>query len=71
MPTLMWLSSLVVLHQVQAGVGEVVDVEELARRRPVPQISTSAVPSAFASWNLRISAGRTWLLVRSKLSFGP
>ncbi len=38
---------------------------------PVPQISTSGAALTFASWNLRISAGRTWLLLRSKLSFGP
>ena len=39
---------------------------------PEPQISTSAQPrQRGASWNLRISAGNTWLDSRSKLSLGP
>ena len=38
---------------------------------PVPQISTASPPDCLASWNLRMSAGNTWLEARSKLSFGP
>ena len=51
---------------------EIVDIEELAQRRdPVPQTIASPRPSILASWNLRISAGSTWLDIRSKLSCGP
>ena len=32
---------------------------------------TSGDPASLASWNLRISAGSTCELVRSKLSCGP
>ena len=72
MPTLMWPSSVVVVHQEQAGVGEVVDVEELALGRAgAPDLDLGARRRRLASWNLRISAGSTWLEVRSKLSFGP
>jgi len=38
---------------------------------PVPHTSTSGLSMVRASWNLRISAGRTWLELRSKLSPGP
>ena len=44
---LLW--PVVVLHQVQAGVGHVVDVEELAARLPVPQLVTWSRPSRRAS----------------------
>ena len=61
----------VMLHEEETGIGEVVDVEELASGSPEPQISTCSSPLSFASWNFRMRAGRTWLLDRSKLSFGP
>ena len=61
----------VVLHEEQARIGEVVHVQELARGAAGPPDLDLAPRSTFASWNLRISAGRTWLLLRSKLSFGP
>ena len=54
------------LHQEHAGIGEVVDVEELAPRRaaaPDDQLVVAAL--AFASCALRISAGSTWLVARS------
>ncbi len=48
------------------------------RGLPVPHrasaVSGPAAPASmatFASWNLRIIAGRTWLELRSKLSPGP
>ena len=63
-PTLMCSGFVVVLHQEQAGVGEIVDVEELAPRRAgPPDHDLGAARSAFASWNLRISAGSTCELV--------
>jgi len=37
----------------------------------VPQTSTDALPVRLAVTNLRISAGITWLVCRSKLSPGP
>ena len=38
---------------------------------PVPQITTSGAPDSLASWNMRMRAGRTCELCKSKLSFGP
>ena len=48
----------VVLHQMDAGVGEVVDVEEFAARRAgAPDHDVADGRKCLASWNLRISAG--------------
>ena len=44
----------------------------LSRRGvPDPHTGTDAAPVSLASWNLRIRAGNTWELARSKLSPGP
>ena len=62
MPTLMCGLAVVVLHQEQARVGEVVDVQELALRGAgAPDLDLGVGRSILASWNLRISAGSTWL----------
>ena len=65
------LVAVVVLHQEQAGVGEIVDVEELAPRCAAAPDDGACAPDILASWNLRINAGTTCELVRSKLSPGP
>ena len=51
--------------------GAVLDVQELARRVPVPQQTTSLAPVSIASTNFRISAGMTCDDAGSKLSCGP
>ena len=70
MPTLMCSALVVALQEEQSRGGEVVHVQELPPRRArSPQRDRPA--RAFASWNLRIIAGSTWRLLRSKLSPGP
>ena len=71
-PTLMCCGSLVVLHQEHARVGEIVDVQELAPRRAAcPRPRPRRARSTFASWNLRISAGRTCELVEIEVVVRP
>ena len=63
--------AVVVLHQEHARRARSSTWRNSRRGRPLPQTDTSAAPDSFASWNLRISAGSTCELFRSKLSFGP
>jgi len=60
----------VLLEQEAAGAGEIVYVEEFAAGLAVPQTATSGAPLSLASWTLRMSAGMTWEVSRSKLSPG-
>ena len=70
-PTLMCSSSRVVLHQEQARVARSSTWRNSRIGDPVPHTSTSRIGWPIESWNLRISAGSTWLDSRSKLSPGP
>ena len=63
--------AVVVFHQEQARVGEIVDVQELAPRRAGAPDGGARSALHSASWNFRMSAGTTCELVRSKLSPGP
>ena len=65
------LGAVVIVEQKHRAVGEIVDVQEFAQRRACAPDHDLVAPETFASWNLRISAGSTWLVARSKLSFGP
>ena len=71
-PTLIGGVAGVVAQQEDAGVGQVVDVQELAARRAgAPDRRRWRRRPVFASCSLRIRAGTTWLASRSKLSPGP
>ena len=65
------LRLVVVLQQVQASAREIVDMEELSSRAPVPHKVTAGSWPTLASWKRRIMAGRTCEVSRSKLSPGP
>ena len=66
-----WVAPVVPVHQKHDGIGQIVDIKKFPQGVPVPQTVTSVSPLAFAAWNFRIKAGKTWLVARSKLSFGP
>ena len=62
----------IVGHEVDQRVGGVVDMQEFAPSACLsPRSQVQRSPLILASWALRISAGMTWLLLRSKLSPGP
>lgn len=60
--------AVVVIQQEMARLCGVVDMQEVARGRPVPQQVTCGMSASIASWKRRIIAGTTWLSCGLKLS---
>jgi hypothetical protein len=52
------------LHEMDAGICHVTDIEKFASRRAGAQTTTLVAPETFASWNRRINAATTWLYSR-------
>ena len=64
-PTLTKAFAVVVFHQEQTRLGEVVDVEEFTAGRARAPAGHGRVRFTLASWNFRMRAGTTWLFCRS------